>query len=72
MIESICVPILFIALAINIPTFVAYMIGLQFQIKDYNCKEDVRDVKRNILMTKIVQGINVVVMLILIILLSLI
>jgi hypothetical protein len=72
MIEAICVPILFIALAINIPTFMAYMFGLQFEIKDKNCPQDVKDVKRNILLTKVIQGFNVVVMLALIIILSIV
>jgi hypothetical protein len=72
MIETICVPLLFVALIINVPTLIAYLWGLKFQINDFNCPEEVRDVKQNILLTKIVQGINVAVMLALIILLSLV
>ena len=70
MIEMICIPLLFVALAINIPTMIAYLIGLQFQIKEPNCPQDVKDVKRNILITKIMQVFHTVVLLILIILLS--
>lgn len=67
MIESICVPLLFVALVINVPTLIAYLIGLQFQINDFNCPKEVKEVKRNILLTKIVQAINVAIMLTLII-----
>jgi hypothetical protein len=72
MIETVCIPILFIALAVNIPVFIAYLIGLQFEVKNPSCKEDVNDVKRNVLMTKIVQGFNVLILLVLIIIFSLI
>lgn len=57
---EVIVPIIFVALAINIPTMIAYLIGLQFQIEDKNCPQEVRDVKRNILLTKLVQVFNVV------------
>ena len=70
MIEMICIPLLFVALAINIPATIAYLIGLQFQIKDPNCPEDVKNVKKNILVTKIMQVFNTIVLLTLIILLS--
>ena len=70
MIETICIPLLFIALAINIPTLIAYLIGLKFQITDYSCGQEVKSVKRNILMTKVIQGINVAIMLALMILLN--
>ena len=70
MIEMICIPLLFVALAINIPAMIAYLKGLQFQIKDPNCPQDVNGVKKNILLTKIMQVFNTVVLLILIILLS--
>ena len=70
MIETICIPILFLALAINVPTMIAYLIGLQFQIKDPNCPKEVTNVKRNILATKIMQVFNVIVTLVLLILLS--
>jgi hypothetical protein len=50
----------------------AYMFGLQFEVKDKNCPQDVKDVKRNILLTKVIQGFNVVVMLALIIILSIV
>ena len=59
--EEVIVPILFVALAINIPVTIAYLIGLQFQITKPNCKQDVNDVKKNILMTKIVQVFNVLI-----------
>lgn len=59
--EEIIIPILFVALAINIPVTIAYLIGLQFQITKPNCKQDVNDVKKNILMTKIVQVFNVLI-----------
>lgn len=72
MIEAICIPLLFIALAINIPTLIAYLRGLKFQITDYSCEKEVKNVKKNILMTKVIQGINVVVMLALIIILSIV
>lgn len=67
MIEVI-IPIIFVALAINIPTMIAYLIGLQFQIEDKNCPQDVRDVKHNILFTKIVQVFNVILFIIIMIL----
>ena len=59
--EEVIVPILFVALAINIPVTIAYLIGLQFQITKPNCKQDANDVKKNILMTKIVQVFNVLI-----------
>ena len=59
MIETICIPLLLLALAINIPTLIAYLIGLKFQIEDFSCKQEVKAVKNNILLTKIIQGINV-------------
>lgn len=59
--EEVIIPILFVALAINIPVTIAYLIGLQFQITKPNCKQDVNDVKKNILMTKIVQVFNVLI-----------
>lgn len=70
MIETICILLLFIALLINVPVLIVYLIGLKFQITDYNCGQEVKNVKRNILMTKVIQGINVVIMLILMILLN--
>lgn len=59
--EEVIIPILFVAIAINIPVTFAYFIGLQFQVTKPNCKQDVNDVKRNILMTKIVQLFNVLI-----------
>ena len=59
--EEVIIPILFVAIAINIPVTIAYLIGLQFQINKPNCKQDVNDVKRNILMTKIVQLFNLLI-----------
>lgn len=59
---EVIIPIVFVALAINIPTMIAYLIGLQFQIEDKNCPQDVNAVKRNILMTKLVQVFNVVIL----------
>ena len=70
MMESICIGLIFIALIINVPTMIAYLIGLKFQITDFNCKDEVKGVKTNILMTKIIQVFNVVIFLTLIILLS--
>ena len=72
MIESICIPLLFVALSFNIPTLISYLIGLKFQINDMNNPQEVKGVQRNIRLTKIVQGINVAVMLALIIMLSLV
>jgi hypothetical protein len=69
---SICVGLLFVSLAINIPSMIAYLVGLKFQITDFNCKEEVKGVKTNILMTKIIQTFNVIIQLGLIILLSII
>ena len=57
---EVIVPIIFIALAINIPTMIAYLIGLRFQIEDKNCPQEVQDVKHNILFTKLIQVFNVV------------
>lgn len=68
--ESIIIGIIFIALAINVPTMIAYLIGLKFQINDFNCKQEVNDVKRNILMTKIIQILNVIILAILMILMN--
>lgn len=59
MIETVIIPILFVALAINVPIMIAYLMGLQFQIKKPDCPQDVKDVKNNILLTKIVQVLNV-------------
>lgn len=57
---EVIVPIIFVALVINIPTMIAYLIGLRFQIENKNCPEEVRDVKHNILFTKLIQVFNVV------------
>ena len=65
---EIIVPIIFIALVINIPTMIAYLIGLRFQIEDKNCPEEVRDVKHNILFTKLIQVFNVVLLIVIMIL----
>lgn len=59
--EEVIIPILFVAIAINIPVTIAYLLGLQFQITKPKCKQDVNDVKRNILMTKIVQVFNLLI-----------
>lgn len=59
MIETVIIPILFVALAINVPIMIAYLMGLQFQIKNPDCSQDVKDVKNNILLTKVVQVLNV-------------
>lgn len=64
---EVIVPIIFVALAINIPTMIAYLIGLQFQIEDKNCPQEVRDVKRNILLTKIMQVFNTILCIVLLI-----
>ena len=60
-----CVVILFMALVINIPTTIAYLKGLKFQIEDFECPQEVADVKRNIRLTKIIQVINLIILLIL-------
>lgn len=65
---EIIVPIIFVALVINIPTMIAYLIGLRFQIEDKNCPEEVRDVKHNILFTKLIQVFNVVLLIVIMIL----
>ena len=65
---EVIIPIIFIALAINVPIMIAYLIGLQFQIEDKNCPQEVRDVKRNILGTKLVQVFNVVLLVVIMIL----
>lgn len=59
--EEVIIPILFVAIAINIPVTLAYLIGLQFQVTKVNCKQEINDVKRNILMTKIVQLFNLLI-----------
>lgn len=64
---EVIVPIILIALAINVPTMIAYLIGLQFQIEDKNCPQEVRDVKRNILLTKIMQVFNTILCIVLLI-----
>ena len=69
MIETFCIPLLFIALAINIPILIAYIKGIQLQVKDNTCKQDILDVKKNILAIKLIQGFNVLILLILFIIL---
>jgi hypothetical protein len=71
MMESFIIALVFIALAINVPTMIAYLIGLKFQITDYGCPEEVKSVKTNILMTKIVQVFNVIVFGVIMVLLNL-
>ena len=39
--------LLFVALVINIPTAIANIIGLNLQIDDPSCKEEVKNVKMN-------------------------
>lgn len=65
---SVIIGIIFLALIINVPTMIAYLIGLKFQITDPNCKDEVRDVKINIAMTKIIQVINVLLFVVILIL----
>lgn len=69
--ESAIIAIVFVALAINVPTMIAYLIGLKFQINNFGCPGEVKSVKTNILMTKVIQVFNVVVLGILMVLLNL-
>ena len=60
--------ILFISLAINIPTAIANIIGLNLQIDDKSCLEEVKSVKLNRRIVKWVQYFNVIVLLVVMIL----
>jgi hypothetical protein len=60
--------ILFISLAINIPTAIANIIGLNLQIDDKSCLEEVKSVKLNRRVVKWVQYFNVIVLLVVMIL----
>lgn len=60
--------ILFISLAINIPTAIANIIGLNLQIDDKSCLEEVKSVKLNRRVIKWVQYFNVIVLLVVMIL----
>lgn len=60
--------LLFVALVINIPTAIANIIGLNLQIDDPSCKEEVKNVKMNRAVLKGVQYFNVIVFLVIMIL----
>jgi hypothetical protein len=63
--------ILFVALSINVPIMLAYLKGINFQINNFNCPNEVNEVKNNIRLTKIIQVFNVVILLALIIMINL-
>jgi hypothetical protein len=66
-----CILLVFLALIVNVPSMFAYLMGLKFQINDMNCSQEVKGVKTNILMTKIIQVFNTVITIALMILLNL-
>ena len=68
---SACILLAFLAIIVNVPSMFAYLRGLKFQIEDMNCKQEVKSVKTNILMTKIIQVFNTVIAIALMILLNL-
>jgi hypothetical protein len=63
--------LLFIALVMNIPTAIANFIGVNLQIEDSSCKEEVKNVKMNRLVLKIIQLLNCLIFLIVFILIQL-
>ena len=63
--------ILFVALSINVPIMLAYLKGINFQINNFNCPNEVNEVKNNIRLTKIIQVFNVVILLAIIIMINL-
>ena len=63
--------ILFVALFVNVPIMLAYLKGINFQINNFNCPNEINEVKNNIRLTKIIQVFNVVILLALIIMINL-
>lgn len=53
--------IIFIAIIINFPFTIANYIGLQFQVSNPECPQDIKDVKNNIRTVKIIQTINLII-----------
>lgn len=70
MIQTICIPLLFIALIINIPATCAFLKGLHIVVYDENCKQEINSVKTNIKIIKIVQTVNLVILMTLMVLLN--
>lgn len=60
--------LLFIALVINIPAAIANIIGINLQITDESCKEEVKNVKMNRAVLKGIQYLNAFIFLVLIVL----
>lgn len=62
--------LLFVSLVINIPTAIANIIGINLQINDASCKEEVKNVKMNRAVLKGVQFFNTIIFLAILILIQ--
>lgn len=51
--ENVAILLLFLICCLSVPSSMAMLFGLKFQIQDYGCKQEVDEVKNNILMLKI-------------------
>lgn len=67
---SIMTTLCFVALAVNIPTAIAFLFGLKHAQNDAKCSEDVRDTKMNVNAIKTVFVFDVVVFVALMVLLQ--
>lgn len=67
---SIMITLCFVALAVNIPTAIAVLVGFKYARNDAKCSEDVRDTKMNVNAIKTVFVFDVVVFVALMVLLQ--
>lgn len=67
---SIMTTLVFVALAVNIPTAIAVFVGLKYAPTDAKCSEDVKDAKKNVNAIKTVFVFDVAVFVALMVLLQ--
>lgn len=67
---SIMTALVFVALAVNIPTAIAVLVGLKYAPTDAKCPEDVKDAKMNVNAIKTVFVFDVAVFVALLVLLQ--
>lgn len=53
--------LVFFALIVNVCTLGAYIVGIKLDVEDKNCEDEIKAVKNNRLMIKLIQAFNVIV-----------
>lgn len=53
--------LVFFALIVNACTLSAYLVGIQLEVENKDCEQEIKDVKNNRLMLKLIQVFNVIV-----------